>query len=271
LSGGAFIQTEAAINPGNSGGALVTLDGRLIGVNTAIVSRGGGSIGIGFAIPANLVKVVVAEMVAGGRAVRPWVGVSLQPVTADIARSLGLDRPLGVLVKGLHTSGPAKAAGLRVGDVLVAVDGHDIYDRDGFDFRLRTRGIDDAAVFSVLDGDGRRDVTVALIRPPQDPPADVRRLDGRHPLSGATVANLSPALADELGLARDATGVLVLQVENRTPAHRIGLRVGDIVLSLAGVDIDLTETLADVLERRRSEWTLAIRRNGEVLRVTVSG
>ena len=270
LSGGAFIQTDAAINPGNSGGALVTLDARLIGINTAIVSRGGGSIGIGFAIPANLVRVVVAEMVAGGRAVRPWVGVSLQPVTADIARSLGLDRPVGVLVKGLHPAGPAKAAGLRIGDVLAAVDGHDIFDRDGFDFRLRTRGIDDEATFSVLDGDGRRDVMVALIRPPQDPPADVRRLAGRHPFAGATVANLSPALADELGLARDVTGVLVLKVE-RGPASRIGLRVGDVVLTVAGVDIDLTETLADVLERRRSEWTLAIRRKGEVLRVTVEG
>ena len=155
-------------------------------------------------------------------------------------------------------------------DPLAAVDGHDIFDRDGFDFRLRTRGIGDAAIFSLLDGEGRRDVAVALIRPPQDPPADVRRLAGRHPLAGTTVANLSPALADELGLARDATGVLVLKVE-RGPAARIGLRVGDVVLTVAGVDIDLTETLADVLERRRSEWTLAIRRNGEVLRVTVSG
>ena len=270
LSGAAFIQTDAAINPGNSGGALVTLDGRLIGVNTAIISRGGGSIGIGFAIPANLVRIVVAEMVAGGRVVRPWVGISLQPVTADIARSLGLERPIGVLVKGLHPSGPAKAAGLRVGDVLAAVDSRDIFDRDGFDFRLRTRGIGDEAVFSVLDGGGRRDVIVVLIRPPQDPPADVRRLTGRHPFAGATVANLSPALADELGLARDAMGVLVLKVEHG-PAARIGLRVGDVVLTVAGVDIDLTETLVEVLGRAHNEWTVAIRRNGEVLRVTVSG
>jgi len=270
LNGASFIQTDAAINPGNSGGALVTLDGRLIGVNTAIISRGGGSIGIGFAIPANLVRIVVAEMVAGGRAVRPWVGISLQSVTADIAQSLGLERPIGVLVKGLHPSGPARAAGLRVGDVLVAVDGRDIFDRDGFDFRLRTRGIGDKAVFGVLDGGGRRDVSVVLIRPPQDPPADVRRLTGRHPFAGATVANLSPALADELGLARDAMGVLVLKIEHG-PAARIGLRVGDVVLTVAGVDIDLTETLAEVLGRARNEWTVAIRRKGEVLRVTVSG
>ncbi len=270
LNGASFIQTDAAINPGNSGGALVTLDGRLIGVNTAIISRGGGSIGIGFAIPANLVRIVVAEMVAGGRAVRPWVGISLQSVTANIARSLGLERPTGVLVKGLHPSGPAKAAGLRIGDVLVAVDGRDIFDRDGFDFRLRTRGIGGKAVFSVLDGGGRRDVIVVLIRPPQDPPADVRRLTGRHPFAGATVANLSPALADELGLARDAMGVLVLEVEHG-PAARIGLRVGDVVLTVVGVDIDLTETLAEVLGRARNEWTVAIRRKGEVLRVTVSG
>jgi len=111
---------------------------------------------------------------------------------------------------------------------------------------------------------------VVLIRPPQDPPADVRRLTGRHPFAGATVANLSPALADELGLARDAMGVLVLKIEHG-PAARIGLRVGDVVLTVAGVDIDLTETLAEVLGRARNEWTVAIRRKGEVLRVTVSG
>ena len=270
LSGAAFIQTDAAINPGNSGGALVTLDGRLIGINTAIVSRSGGSIGIGFAIPANLVRVVVADMVAGGRVVRPWSGVSLQPVTADIARSLGLARPAGVLVNGLHPRGPAAAAGLVVGDVVLAVDGHEVFDRDGFDFRLRTRGVGDTATLTTLGRGGQREVAVALLAPPESPPRDIRRLEGPQPLAGATVANLSPALADELGLPRNAGGVIVLKIE-RGPAARIGLRVGDIVVSVAGIDIDLTATLTEALERRRREWEIAIRRGGEVLRVTVSG
>jgi Do/DeqQ family serine protease len=266
--GGAFIQTDAAINPGNSGGALVTLDGRLIGINTAIFTRSGGSIGIGFAIPSNLVRVVVDSVAGGGEVVEPWVGVDVQPVTADIASSLGLGRPTGVLVKALHPGSPAAAAGIGVGDVVLAIDGHEVFDADGFHFRLRTRRVGERARFTVLSHDGARDVEVALIAPPEVPPRDVRTLQGRNPLAGAVVANLSPALARELGLEGDPTGVIVLEVESG-PAARIGIRPGDIVVAVAGIEIDRTETLVRVLSEARDEWPLAIRRNGEVLRVVV--
>jgi serine protease Do len=270
LAGAAFIQTDAAINPGNSGGALITLDGRLIGINTAIVSRSGGSVGIGFAIPSNLVRVVVEGMIAGGRVVRPWLGLGVQPVTADIARSLALDRPAGVLVNSLHPNSPAGDAGVRIGEVVLAVDGHEVFDRDGLDFRLQTRGVGATATLSMLGRDGAREVEVALIAPPEDPPRDIRTLVGRHPLDGTVVANLSPALADELGLMRNRTGVIVLGVKPG-PAARLGLRSGDIIVEIAGEAIDLTETLERVLEPRRTEWSITILRNGESLRVIVRG
>src|SRR5207302_254783 len=121
-----FIQTDAAINPGNSGGALVSLDGRLVGINTAIYSRSGGSIGIGFAIPSVMVKAVLAGAGTEARIVRPWLGATGQPVTAEIAASLGLPRPLGVLLKEVVPNSPAAQAGLRVGDIVQSINGHEV-------------------------------------------------------------------------------------------------------------------------------------------------
>jgi len=123
-----FIQTDAAINPGNSGGALVTLDGRLIGINTAIFSRSGGSIGIGFAIPANMVRTVVASAAGGNALVRPWTGLIGQTVNSDLAEAFGLTRPGGVIVSKVHPNGPAARAGLRKGDVITSVDGQTVDD-----------------------------------------------------------------------------------------------------------------------------------------------
>ncbi len=265
LKGGAFIQTDAAINPGNSGGALVTLDGRLIGINSAILSRSGGSVGIGFAIPSNLVRVVVEGMVATGRMVRPWVGLDIQAVTTELARGLGLDRPAGVLVNGVH---PLCPAALAVGDIVLAVDGHEVFDADGFRFRLSTRPLGETAMLSVRGRSGDRLEPLRLTAPPEEPPRDVRRLDGRHPLAGATVANLSPALTAELSLDPMLAGVVVLRVGGG-PAARLGLRPGDVVAEVAGRAIDTTAGLARALSRDRREWPIAVRRDGETLRVTV--
>jgi len=270
LRGGAFIQTDAAINPGNSGGALVTLGGKLIGINTIIVSRSGGSVGIGFAIPSNLVRVVVEGMVASGRVVRPWLGLAVQPVTADIARSIGLERPVGVLVNQVHPLSPGREAGLGIGDVVVAIDGYSVFDPDGFGFRLSTHRIGETAALTVLRRTERLEVVVAMIAPPETPPRDQRLLAGAHPLAGATVANLSPALAIELGLDTLRTGVIVLRVE-RGPASRLGVRPGDIIVEVAEQDINITETLAEVVAERRAEWPIAIDRDGEILRVVVRG
>ena len=185
-----FIQTDAAINPGNSGGALVTLDGRLAGVNTAIFSRSGGSIGIGFAIPANMARVVIAGAAAGGRFVRAWLGASGQEVTADMAQALGLERPGGVIVNGIYPGGPADAAGLRIGDVVTAVEGREVADPKALQFRIATR----PHGYRVLAGGARRDDArdasraargaAARHRRAHRPPSP-RREYGGQPLAGA--------------------------------------------------------------------------------------
>src|SRR5690606_31312276 len=136
-----FIQTDAAINPGNSGGALVDMQGRLVGINTAIFTRSGGSIGIGFAIPANMARVVAEAGIAGGALVRPWFGTRLQEVTADIAESLGLEVPRGALVTEVAPGSTAERAGFRAGDVILSVDGFEVQQPSAFDFRLATKRI----------------------------------------------------------------------------------------------------------------------------------
>ena len=197
--------------------------------------------------------------------VRPWLGIEVQPVTADLARGLGLERPAGVLVKRVHPSSPAD---LSVGDVVLAVDGHEIFDADGLNFRVATRRLGESAVLTMIGRRGGREARLPLIGPPEDPPRDTRLLDGDHPLSGATVANLSPALAMEIGRDPMALGVVVMEVR-RGPAARIGLRAGDVVVSLAGEEVETVDELSRLLSRRRDEWPLAVRRGDETLRATV--
>src|SRR5262247_948943 len=148
-----FIQTDAAINPGNSGGALVDLSGRLVGINTAIFSRSGGSQGIGFAIPANMVKVVVASARSGGSMVkRPWLGAKLQAVTPEIAESMGLKRPTGALIASVTPMSPAARAGLKTSDLILSVDGQDVDDPNAFDYRFGTKALGGSARLEILRG-----------------------------------------------------------------------------------------------------------------------
>jgi len=152
---GSFIQTDAAINPGNSGGALVDMDGDLIGINTAIFSRTGSSTGVGFAVPATMVKRVVDSAIGGAKSVvRPWLGVKGDSVSADIARSLGLSRPQGLIVTEVYPQGPGARAGLEQGDVITAVDGAEINDQGGLNFRVGTRSPNDTVAVTILR-DGR--------------------------------------------------------------------------------------------------------------------
>jgi len=267
-----FIQTDAAINPGNSGGALVDLNGRLVGVNTAIYSRTGGSHGIGFAIPSNMVRIVVQSALQGGKVKRPWLGASLQPVTPDIADSLGLDRPAGALIKKVQGKGPAALAGLEPGDVIVAVDGRAIADPRSFRYRFTTKGIGgEVAVDYVREGD-RRQTGIALAAAPEDPPRDARKLSGRHPFSGASVANLSPALAEELSLHEDAYGVVVLDIDRGSPAQRYGLlRRGDIIVRINETSVGSTEQLKKLTDKARRSWLVSLKRGGRVLNVRLGG
>ena len=229
-----FIQTDAAINPGNSGGALVTMGGRLAGVNTVIFSRSGGSIGIGFAIPANMAASVIAAAIKGGRIERPWLGAASAVVTADIAQSIGLESPMGVLIKDVYPDSPADRGGLRVGDLVLAVNGRELDDPQGLGYRLAIGPIGETAVLDVRRDGEIREVRIGLEPPPEDPPREVTDIRGGSPVAGARVANLSPALAEELGLDTMAMahGVIVLGIAPRSPANRIRLRPSDIVVRI---------------------------------------
>ncbi len=266
-----FIQTDAAINPGNSGGALVSLDGKLVGINTAIYSRSGGSIGIGFAIPSLMVRTVLASLGTKGRIIRPWLGASGQPVTAEIAASLGLPRPIGVLVKEVVPNSPAARAGLRVGDVIERVNGHEVEDAQALRFRIATLPVGSTARLASYRAGVNRELEAVLTAPPEDPPRDETRLAGDNPLAGATVANLSPAVADELAIDTGARGVVVLDVARGSPAGRLGFAAGDIVAAVNGRPVGSVASLRELLAGRQPSWEVTIRRQGRLLSLTVRG
>jgi serine protease Do len=263
-----FIQTDAAINPGNSGGALVTLDGKLAGVNTAIFSRSGGSIGIGFAIPSNMVRTVIQGAAAGGPVLRPWLGAGGQAVTAEIAGSLGLGRPQGVLLNEVYPGGPADRAGLKVGDILTAVDGREVDDPESLRFRFATLPLGRTATIAARRQGAEREFAVALMAPPETPPRDATALTGNQPLSGATVMNLSPAVADELNIEGQARGVVVAELRAGGLANRWFAR-GDIVLRVNDREVASTKQLAELLAAPARSWRIAIRRGREILNVEV--
>jgi len=259
-----FIQTDAAINPGNSGGALVDASGKLLGVNTAIYSRSGGSNGIGFAIPANLVKQVIESAVEGVALVRPWLGAKVETVTPDIAMAVGLDRPAGAMVADIWKSGPAAKAGLKPGDVIVSVDGQDILDEPSLRYRVATRSNGERVTIRYVRDGKMRTGDVNVDAPPEDPARDVRRLEGSHPLNGVSVANLSPAFNEELGRDPFEPGVVVLDAPRTTFAARRGLRRGDRIVGFGGEAVNSARELERALSRPRSAWSFEIERGGQI-------
>ncbi len=264
-----FIQTDAAINPGNSGGALVTMDGKLIGVNTAIFSGSGGSIGIGFAIPSNMVRSVVRSIREGGKLVRPWFGAEGETVTSDLAGTLGLSRPAGVLINDIFKGGPAAAAGLKPGDVILKIDGRAVEDADALRYRIATKPVNTRAELTVYRHGRQLDVAIALAAPPETPPRDASLLAGHSPLAGATVENLSPAVADELGIDAFLHGVVVSHVAAGTPAANLGVKPGDVILRVNGAEMRLVGDLKAAVAASASSWRLTLRRGERVLNVVV--
>ncbi|MEM9684407.1 MAG: Do family serine endopeptidase [Pseudomonadota bacterium] len=264
-----FIQTDAAINPGNSGGALVSMDGRLIGINTAIFSRTGGSVGIGFAVPSNMVRTVVHSAVTGKPLVRPWLSLRAREVTADVAAAMGLKRPGGVLVETVQPDGPAEAAGLRRGDVITDVNGKSVDDIQGLRFRLATRIIGDQVILAVSRREKAFEVPFKLTAPPEVPPRDLSVLRGKHPLSGAKIVNLSPAVAAEVGFDESSTGVLTVEVARGSWASRIGLRPGDIIVTVNESKISLVQDVKTATDAPRNRWYLEVRRGDKKLRIEV--
>jgi Do/DeqQ family serine protease len=266
-----FIQTDAAINPGNSGGALVDMTGKLAGINTAIFSRSGGSQGIGFAIPANMVRVVVASAKGGGKAVkRPWLGARLQAVTPEIAETLNLKAPTGALVANVSPNSPASRAGLKLSDLIVAVEGQTIEDPNAFDYRFATRPLGGAAQIEVQRAGKSVKLSIPLETAPDTNREEIT-ISARSPFQGARVANISPAVAEELRLDGNAEGVVVVELEDGAPAASVGFQKGDIIMSVNNQKIAKTGDLDKAAKTSSRLWRIVVVRNGQQINVTLGG
>jgi Do/DeqQ family serine protease len=267
---GSFIQTDAAINPGNSGGALVGLDGRLVGINTAIFSKSGGSQGIGFAVPSNMVRAVIRGVSKSGKLVRPWLGASGQTVNQDIANSLGLETPAGILINAVHMYGAAKKAGLRIGDVLLAVNGHTALDGNALAHRIATLPVGGQVVLRVWRRNKTYALNLSLIAAPEIPKRKITNLNGKHPLRGSTVANMSPALAEELDLDQFLKGVFFLSIKRGSPANRLGFQQGDFIRAVNGNNTPNVKILLNALQKTSERWQITAQRDGEILNLVIN-
>lgn len=267
-----FIQTDAAINPGNSGGALIDMSGRLIGINTAIYSQSGGSIGIGFAVPSNMVHSVVAGFSGGGgRLQRPWLGAWGKAVTSEVAQALSLRRPTGVLIEEVAAGSPAERAGIQTGDVVLEVNGRPVDDPQALTYRVTTLPMGGSVEMLVWRQGQERKVALPVRGAPEDPPRSLVELEGVQPLAGATVANLSPALADELGTERYYRGVVVTAVEQGSNADQIGLQRGDRILSVNGEDVSSSSGLRKQVGRRVQRWQIVVGRGDQRFNLVFGG
>ncbi len=259
-----FIQTDAAINPGNSGGPLVTMDGKVVGINTAIYSRSGGSLGIGFAIPSEMVASVIAASLNGQTGdrgiIRPWIGVIAQNVTSDISASLGLPNPHGAIINQLHSASPFRKAGIKVGDIITSVNGKTIRDAAELKFRIATVPIGKEAEVKLFSNGKILTKKVKAIAPPEDPPRSEITLRGEHVLSGVTIANLNPAVSLELGLPGEEEGVVVTQAPIRGFFRTVG--VGDILLEVNGKAISTPKDVEAALDAPRTNGPYLIIKSG---------
>lgn len=263
---GYFIQTDAPINPGNSGGALVDMQGRLVGVNTAIITRSGGSHGIGFAIPANLVAQVVAQAREGRtRFQRPWAGITAQAVDASIAEAFDQRIPEGVILLDIHPESPLAQAGLLRGDVVLSVDGAPVNSGPEMMFRLAARGLGAEAELTIRRGSDVQAATIALIAPPDTPDRAARTITEASALRGLSVVRINPAVSAEYNLATDASGILVTEL--RDIAARTGLRAGDILLAINGQVVNSTDDVLALAAEPVRNWQIEALRDGR--RVTL--
>lgn len=261
---GYFIQTDAPINPGNSGGALVDVNGHLIGINTAILSRSGGSNGIGFAIPSRLVSQFVTQARAGKSTFeRPWAGMDGQPVTADMAEGLGLEAPGGVVISQLHPQSSFLDAGFQPGDVITAVDGHAVNTPAEMIFRMSVTGIGTEASISHVRNGEESETDVRLIAAPDTPPRAQLTTGRNSAIPGMALSTVNPAVISEYALPLTSRGVVV--DDPGQIGLRAGLRAGDI---LRGINDIVVETSADAeaaLEEARRHLFLDVQRGTQRL------
>lgn len=261
---GYFIQTDAPINPGNSGGALVDVNGRLIGINTSILSRSGGSNGIGFAIPSSLVAQFV-EQARSGKSVfqRPWAGITAQPVTADIAANLGLARPVGVIVSEIHLKSPFYAAGVLPGDLIASVNGRPLSAPAEMIYRMSIAGVGSTMDITLIRDGAQSDVTVALSDPPNDPPRNPMVTGEDAIIPGMALSTVNPAVIVQYGLPLSSTGVVV--DDPGEAGLRLGLRQGDVLQSVNGAPISDGPSVEALLAQTDGSLRVEFRRGGQSL------
>jgi len=230
-----FIQTDAAINPGNSGGALVNTRGELVGINTAIFSKTGGSMGIGFAIPSNMVKVVMDSLVKHGKVVRGYLGVSIQDVNAKIAKQFGLDKAQGALVSDVVSGSPAEQGGIKSGDVITRLDGKAIENSTMLRNRVAEMPVGLSVEIEVLRDKKPLKLSVKVAEQPKDMTAGVESVKGEGKstaLTGLEVQNLTSDISGKLNLPRGTQGVVVSGVESGSVADEAGIQTGDVIIEL---------------------------------------
>jgi len=230
----------------------------LVGINTAIYSRSGGSNGIGFAIPSRLVQQVLSSAINGGVLARPWLGASTGTVTADLSRALNLDRPAGAIIEEIWPSGPAAKAGLKPGDVIIEIDQQPVYDSETLRYRIGVGSSSDKTTLTYMRDGKTREATLTLDVPPESPKRNERVLEGNHPLTGVSVANMSPKFNEELGVDPFLKGVVVTQIPGRSYAARQSLRKGYRIVSVNGAEINTTRELARELARAGRRWVIEV-------------
>jgi Do/DeqQ family serine protease len=261
-----YLQTDAAINQGNSGGALVDMGGKLVGINTAIFSKSGGSDGIGFAVPTPIVRLVLDAARGGDKTVRrPWFGAETQQVTREIAESLGVDRPIGALIVDVQPNSPASEAGLKAGDLVTSIDGRAVEDTMALTYQLTIKPLGSSARLNFVR-DGKETAATLKVQPaPETTPRDERVIEGEGPFAGAKVVNLSPAVSEELGIGGQPTGVIVMDVARASIAGRLGIQRGDRVLAINDQPVGSVRELAEMNQERQRFWKVSIGRGGQVL------
>ena len=267
-----FLQTDAPINQGNSGGALVSLNGELIGINSQILSTSAGNIGIGFAIPANMARDVMEDLRSGGRVRRAQLGVTVQPMTSDLAASLGLKEAAGALVSGVESGGAADRAGVKRGDLIQAFNGQPVRDTNALRNRVAEATPGSAATLVVIRDGSERTLTVTLDEAAAATSA--RGKAGADPSDraaiGVAVAPLTPELASRAGLPKGARGLIVQEVDPAGRAAEAGLQPGDLIQEVNREPVQTVEELRAATRRRSDRPVLLlVNRDGRDLFLTI--
>ena len=266
-----FIQTDAAINPGNSGGALVSMNGKLAGINTAIFSKTGGSLGIGFAIPSNMIRAVIDGITKDGRLVRGWLGADGQLVSQDIADTLGMPRPTGVLVSKVYKGASAEIAGVRVGDVILSINKHVVNYPKGLSFRIATIPVGKIVPLEIWRRNKRITLNSKITPPPKTPKKNIQILKGNQPLAGSKVANMSPDFSIEIGVDPFIRGVMIVDLVRGSTANRLNFKIGDYIRDVNGSKVNSVNELSKLINKRPNRWRITVDRKGKLLKLDIKG